>query len=55
MQKIREGVVPDQFRTSLFFKNALYEIKVSGLQLSFNIFLDNLAYHKSKLFVTLDY
>ena len=28
-------LVPDLF---LFFKKALYEIKVSGLQLSFNIF-----------------
>ena len=29
------GLVPDHF---LFFKKALYEVKASGLQLSFNIF-----------------
>ena len=29
------GLVPDLF---LFFKNALYEVKAIGLQLSFNIF-----------------
>ena len=33
---MRQG---DQFQTSfLFFKKAKYEVKASGLQLSFNIF-----------------
>ena len=32
---MRQG---DWFQTSLFFKEALFEIKASGLQLSFNIF-----------------
>ena len=35
MQKMRQG---DKFETSLFFKKAMYEVKASGLQLSFNIF-----------------
>ena len=34
-EKEAERLVPDLF---LFFKKALYEIKESGLQLSFNIF-----------------
>ena len=37
MRKMYEAgrLVPDQF---LFFKKALYEVKTSDLQLSFNIF-----------------
>ena len=34
-QNEAERLVPDLF---LFFKKALYEVKASGLQLSFNIF-----------------
>ena len=36
------------------FEKALYEVEVSGLQLSFSIAL-NLPYNKSKLYKTLDY
>ena len=35
MQKTRQG---NQFGACWFFKKALYEVKTSGLQLSFNIF-----------------
>ena len=36
MHKVRRGrLVPDLF---LFFKKALYQVKASGLQVSFNIF-----------------
>ena len=46
-----ERLVPDLF---LFFKKALYEVKLSGLQFSFNIVL-NFAYIKSELYNILDY
>ena len=39
--------VPELF---LFLKKSLYEVKASGLQLSFN-----LAYNNKKLYKTLDY
>ena len=40
----------------LFFKKAVYEVKASDLQLSFNISIAlNLAYNKNKLYKTLDY
>ena len=46
-------VVTDLF---LFLKKALYDIKVGGLELGFNIFLFlNLAYNKNKLHKTLGY
>ena len=46
-----EKLVPDLF---LFCKKALYEVKLSGLQFSFNIVL-NFAYIKNKLYKVLDY
>ena len=49
------NLVSDLF---LFFKKALYEVKASGLQLSFKIFWWSsnwLAYDKNKLHKTLDY
>ena len=43
----------------LFSKKALYEVKASGLQLSFNIFLEPSTWHnnknKNKMYKTLDY
>ena len=38
----------------LYFKKALYEVKLSGLQFRFNIVL-NFAYNKNKLYKVLDY
>ena len=41
-----------------FFKKALYEVKTSGLQLSYNIFQFSPTlhiYNKNKLYKTLDY
>ena len=51
---MRQG---DQFKPLLFFKKALYEVKASGLQLSFNIFRIalNLAYNENKLYKSIDY
>ena len=48
-------LVPELF---LWFKKALYEVKASGLQLSFNIFWyfsTWLAFNNNKLYKTLDY
>ena len=45
-----ERLVRDLF---LFFKKVLYEVKLSGLQFSFNIVL-NFAYSKNKLYTFLD-
>ena len=42
---MRQG---DQFHTSLFFKKALYEVKASGLQLSFNILRQSSTQHTIK-------
>ena len=41
------------FRPPFFKKKALYEVKASGLQLSFSFL--NLAYNESKLYKTLDF
>ena len=44
----------DYSQTSFcFFEKASFEVKASGLQLSFNIF-HNFAYNKYKLYTTLD-
>ena len=47
-------LVPDRF---LFFKNALYQVKASGLLLDFTIISIalKLAYNRDKLFKTLHY
>ena len=54
MQKLR--LVSGLF---LFSKKALYEVKASGLQLSFNIFLEPSTWHnnknKNKKYKTLEY
>ena len=43
-------------RPLLFSKKALYEIKASGLPLSFNISTTlNLAYNATKLYTTVEY
>ena len=54
MQKVRQG---DQLETSFYLKkSAQYEVKGSGLQLSFNISIAlNLQYNKNKLYKTLNY
>ena len=39
-------LVPDLF---LFLKNALYEVKASGLQLSFNLYRIAMAHNKNDI------
>ena len=55
MPKMRKGrLAPDLFLKKKFLKKAYYEVKASGLQLSFNISIAlNLAYSKNKLYKTL--
>ena len=53
MQKMRQGrLVADLF---LFFKKALCEVKVSGMELQYNLIALHLAFNKNKLYETLRY